>query len=73
MPLGGAGLALTNAFPGFQVGQAYASVSPVVRSAVDDIAGIFDALAANTVTVSAIFLQVDEDRAREYDRVDSGR
>ncbi|MCM6775103.1 hypothetical protein NDR87_24700 [Nocardia sp. CDC159] len=67
---GASATTLTNGFPGFQIGQAYATATTTASKALQDLGKTLDALGDNTVTVAAKFLHIDEARAREFDRLD---
>ncbi|WP_280268815.1 hypothetical protein [Nocardia wallacei] len=70
---GEASAAVAAGFPGFQIGQACSTASTAATTAVQDLGKVLDTIGDNTVTVAAKFLQIDEAKAREFDRLGAGR
>ena len=61
---------VTNGFPGFAIHDATATATTATEQALTNLGTVLDAIGDNTVAVSAAFLHIDEDKAREFDRVD---
>ncbi|MEV5649226.1 hypothetical protein AB0L57_13315 [Nocardia sp. NPDC052254] len=61
---------VTNGFPGFAIHDAAATATTATEQALTNLGTVLDTIGDNTVAVSAAFLHIDEDRAREFDQVD---
>ncbi|MBF6242129.1 MULTISPECIES: hypothetical protein [Nocardia] len=70
---GEAATTVTNGFPGFTIGEACTTAGTAALQALQDLSTVLDVIGDNTVTVSAKFLHIDEARARDFDRAESGR
>lgn len=61
---------VTNGFPGFAIHDATATATAATEQALQDMGTVLETIGDNTIAVSAAFFHIDQERAREFDRVD---